>query len=230
MARKRTRKRTKRKTNKVGPYKNRNGQSSFMNMGRPGGILLPRRASLRYCATEPLTSTAGAIHSVVYSANSAYDPKTAAGGHQPMGYDTFSALYNHYVVVGSKITVKFISESQQIPTICGIYLSDSQTVPYTTYQEFREARKGTQGLLGSLAIKPVTAISKFSAKKFFNLDNVKDNFDRLGALVTANPEEQAYYMIFVQSADYANTGSEIQCLITIDYLIEYSEPVDLAQS
>ena len=56
----------------------------------------------------------------------------------------------------------------------------------------------------------------FSAKKFFNVANVLDNISRIGAPRTANPSEKAFFAMSI--------------LVTVEYIVVFSEPRELAQS
>lgn len=202
----------------------------YIAMGTPSGMPTIRRAVLRYCDQHTLTSSAGLLSSYVYRANSLFDPNFTGTGHQPMGFDQWSLLYNHYVVLGAKITVQMIVDnSTTIPAVYGIYLSDSTSTTYTDWQSYREARKGTmipiQGNAGQ-TIKPCTG--KFSAKKFYNVADVRDNFDRMGALTAANPNEGAYFICWYQNQ---TGGTDTQSfMVTIDYIVEFSEPRELSPS
>lgn len=195
----------------------------------PSGIPTMRTANMRYVATQSVTSTGGALQEVILRANSVFDPFQGSGGHQPMSYDQWSALYNHYVVLGSKITIKLLPiDGDQSPGYCGIYLSDGTVPPYTSAPEFAEARKGTWKLIIPAQSSSVTLTNKLSVKKFFNVKDVKDNIDRLGASVTANPAEEAYYHFWYGTAN--GSTDTIRIMYTIDYIVQFSEPKDIAQS
>lgn len=212
------------KTNRKKPM------NRYIAMGTPSGMPTPRRAILRYCDQHTLTSSSGLLGTWVYRANSVYDPNYTGTGHQPMGFDQWSILYNHYTVVGAKITVQMmVDNSTAIPSAYGVFLNDNLTTTYTSWQSFKEARKGTsvvvQGNAGQ-TIRPV--IAKYSAKKFYNVTDVKDNSTNLGALTTANPTEGAYFICWFQNT---TGGTDTQSFaITIDYIVDFSEPRDLAPS
>lgn len=85
---------------------------------------------LRYVdSTLTLNPAAGLTQTIAYRANSVYNPYFPAGGHQPMGFDQWAAIYTRYVVVGAKITVTPtpVSNTAIIPGYFGVVLSTSST-------------------------------------------------------------------------------------------------------
>lgn len=203
--------------------------NKYRLMGVPSGINPNRKAYLRYCEQVNMTSTSGGLQTWVFSANGVYDPNISGSGHQPMGYDTWATLFNHYVVRGSKINVQVTSNGTvPNPAYFGLYLTDDSSAPYTSYSEFIEAKRGMYKLLPQDSNRAIYLSNKFSAKRFFNVTDIKDNLDRLGSDVTANPSEQAYFMLWVQTTNA--TTQAVNAVVTIDYIVEYSEPKDLSQS
>lgn len=197
--------------------------------GYASGMPKVRRARLRYSEQISIASTAGSTGVYTFRANSPYDPNETGAGHQPMGFDMWAGqLYNHYVVVGSKITIKQMAPATATAaTISGVYLSDDTTLPYTTPNGFIEARKGTWRTTSHMRA-PVTFHGNYSAKKFFNVKDVKDNVTRIGAPVSTNPTEVAYFNVWYNDMHGSTTTAEYQ--IVIDYIIEFSEPKDQVQS
>lgn len=219
--RKKTTKRVKRKPK-------RRYRLSYNN-GIPAGMPHQRVAKLRYVEEISATSTAGGLQTWVWSANSAYDPYYSGVGHQPMGFDTWTSLYNHYVVLGSKCTVQYTpSTNPSNATYVGCYLTDSFTPPYSTYTSFMESQKGSTKIVPRNSTDNTVVQQKFSAKNFFNVTDVKDNIARLGAAVNTNPTEGAYYMCWVQTVD--GDTQVMNLVVMIDYIVSFSEPKDLAQS
>ena len=43
------------------------------------------------------------------------DPNHTGVGHQPLYFDQLMTIYNHYIVIGAKITVKFTAYPATIP-------------------------------------------------------------------------------------------------------------------
>lgn len=196
---------------------------------------------LRYVGNSSINPTAANIAGFSIRANSCYDPDPAVGGHQPLGFDQWSQFYNHYVVVGAKITAYFTyskdtTGSNASAYAFGIYLSDDNVITNLTFSGMAE-----QGLT-KWRIKPASMlatvnndaspkiVSKFSAKKFFNITNITDNTSRLGASINANPTEEAYFHIW--GGDPAGTSDlpSLDVTYMVDYLVIFSEPRELIQS
>lgn len=198
-------------------------------MSRPG-IPIGTRARLRYVDNIQMSSASGVMGTHFFRANSIYDPDFTGTGHQPMGRDEMANYFNHYVVVGAKLTVEWLNasadSSSETPTLVGCYTTADTTLTYTDLNSYREAKRGDIKTL-QWVFMPTTR-AKYSAKKFYNVANVKDNYDRLGAAVGSNPTEGAFFLIACQGI---GTGSaSLTARVTIDYIVDFSEPKDLGTS
>lgn len=210
--------------------KRRNYPMSVPKMAVPNGIPTQTIAKLRYCDSIDMVSNSGTLGFQTFRANSIFDPDYTGLGHQPYPRDTWSQLYNHYVVLGSKITVIYgtSGDTQSNNQVVGVLLGDQNTAGYTDYTEFMEAGKGSYKVLSDQR-NAKYAVCKYSAKKFYQVANVSDNVDRLGAAMTTNPTEQAFFHLWCQSQ---NKSSTTNCPVTvqIDYIVKFSEPKLLSQS
>lgn len=220
----------KRKRTRKRSYKRRKRRRKRrrVNYNTPSGMPKQRTTKLRYVDTYRLDSVAGVLTGLIFRANSIFDPYQSGIGHQPMGHDQWALLYNHYHVLGSKLTCKFVQPPDNTaPGNVGAYLSDGSTQPYVTASEFAEAKRGSFTQVTPTNTGPRTIKSYFSAKTFFNCTDVNDN-RQLGAAVGANPSEDAYFQIWYEPSD--NSTQQIYVTVTIDYVVQFNEPKDLAQS
>lgn len=197
------------------------------NMGFVSGMPKVRRARLRYSDTVSITSSAGGLGFYKFRANSVFDPDFDSTGHQPMGFDQWAQLYNHYIVVGAKITIKSLAGTLSSAAAIGCYISDDTSLPYTSLDGFIEAKRGSWRTM-SFQRTAISLYTNFSTKKFFNVTDVKDNFDRLGALVGENPSESAFFNIYY--VDLNGDTTSVNAMVTIDYIVDFSEPKDMVQS
>lgn len=193
---------------------------------------------VQYKQVDLTNSITGGFDGFYMWANGIHDPDVAIGGHQPMGHDQWQLFYNHYVVLGAKCKVTYASRDNVVaqPIIVGISIEDDVTSGATnvsTIQEYGGAKyKMFQGYT-SMSTKSVTA--HFSAKKFFNVTDMKDNQSDKGANFGANPTDGAYFRVFACTADGTSATSPagdviIGCNVEIEYIVALQEPKELPQS
>lgn len=186
---------------------------------------------MRYTAPFLLTSGSVSFDSKEYLINNLHTPEES-GGHQPYGYDQAQVFFNHYVVLGARATVNFTTaelEETYTPIVVGMYLADD-TTNYSDYTTMIESKKGVHMLIPHQQNPKKTLSFNYSTKKFFNVVDVKDNLDRLGAAFESSPTEGANLVVYAQSCDRSSFLPNIQGYIVIDYIVALSEPKDLAPS
>lgn len=218
----------KRSTKRRRVYKRRAPRRRLTSRSVPSGFPTIKVAKMRYAEVIGITSTVGAIQHYVFRANSIFDPNYTGAGHQPMSHDTWSTMYNHYTVIGSKLSAVISpSEANLAPGYFGSYLTDGLAAPYTEISAYREAKRGFVTVLAPDQ-KKTYVTNKFSAKRFFNITDVKDNTSRIGAAIAFNPTEQAYFNLWYATAD--GSTAAVNVLVTIDYIVTFGEPKDIVQS
>lgn len=192
--------------------------------GQPTG---GRTVRLRYTDKVSLTTTAGVVGTYAFRANSIFDPDYTGTGHQPLGHDQWAIFYNHYRVLGSKITVT-MNTNGSFEGVMGILLDDDTTVP-TKASTIIEHGRGRYKYIGDTWKTGSTLSNKYSARKFHNVADVKD-VGRLRATFGTNPTEAAYYHVWFDTFDNtANPGENI-FFVTIDYIVSMEEPKTIAES
>ncbi len=194
---------------------------------------LPTTMKFRYCDVLQLDPSAGVVSKHQFRANSLFDPDSTGTGHQPKGFDQWTPFWNHYIVTGSKITVQFTgSGSNQPGSVFGVGIVPTTGGLGSTPAAICEnniANWQVAGLSANDSMKhSITAY--YSAKNYFNITDVKDNVDRLGAAITANPAEDVLFEVFFGALDATVNPVLADILVTIEYTASFSEPKILAQS
>lgn len=223
-----------------GVYKRRTNKRKYSNF-RPQHLLrvgFPKTTmvKLRYVTGKTLNAGISTLATHNFRANSCFDPDLDGVGHQPMNFDLWSQLYNHYLVVGAKCTmiVHDNTTNDSGGMVAGVYLSDDSsftTDPSTMMEQglakYRLCNPGMSANRGNGIV-----VSKgFSCKKFFNITNPTDNTSRLGAATTANPTELAHFIVFVGPTPASTTDLAAYVVtIKIDYIVIFSEPKEQPQS
>lgn len=185
-------------------------------------------AKLRYASVHDLTWGSVTEYSdYVFRANSLYDPDLTGGGHQPRGFDQYMSMYDHYTVVGSKITVTFSNESDTSasnPIVCAIALTDNSTPIQSKWSDIMERSDVKSCVIahpeGGNAVR--TCSKGFGAKKFFGCANVMDRDDLKGDVIS-NPSEGAFFHI-MNAVDGLTTDRAVQIQVLVDYLVVFTEP------
>ncbi len=197
------------------------------------GFPKTQNVMMRFVENTQIDAAAGLTAFIFYRANSINDPRNAIGGAQPLGHDQWNLFYNHYLVVSSKITIKMIGSSANEPgTLSGIYLSDDTAVPATAplVQEQGLSTYKVASLSTNSDLHALTLSSSFNAKKFYNITDIKDNFNRLGAPFGQNPTEEAFYTIYQGALNLLAEPGRTDVNVMIEYNVILSEPKSLDPS
>lgn len=189
---------------------------------------------MKYSTFVEIDSDSGAAAKYFFRANSIYDPDYTGVGHKPMPYDLWDTLYNHYTVIDSKLKCKIWSEDSgtNYMSMVGIYLSDDATVatldPHTLQEQSRTKTKLLRHRPdGSNSI--VSLSKSFNASKWFGVtSSALSARDDVGALFGNNPNDGAFFCIFVCPPDQATDVPECKALITMEFTVMLREPKELA--
>lgn len=211
--------------------KKRRDNYRLVTMYAPSGCPTQNIVKMRYVENISISSPLGVMGLFVFRANSIFDPNLTGTGHQPMGHDQMAALYQRYSVLGSKLHATIYlntngATNENTSTAVGVHLSKESGTIYTVYRNYIEANKGSWALLTkNRDVKELT--STFSAKKYFDVQDVKDNGTQ-HAGVGANPVREAFYKIFAQTVTSDN--STVYATVVIDYIVQFSDPQSLGES
>jgi len=191
--------------------------------------------SLRYVDNLTLTSTSGSIAKNVFRLNSIFDPDLTNTGHQPMWHDQLAALYNKYVVLGTKAKVTFsqISASSAAaggmhgPTCVGVVCDENGTTS-GTLTELQENNTSQHGLLtrGDGGQNQKTMTIYYSPMKAFGRQS---DDDTIGATVGANPS-QTWFMTVYMADLGLTTSATVSFTVDIEFMVKLSAQVNAAGS
>lgn len=186
----------------------------------------------RYCETVALDAAIAVPAYYVFSCNGLYDPNITSTGHQPLGFDEMSALYDHYTVLGSKITVNAQSVIADVSSggcMVGCYVNDD-TSPVFSYNTVMEQGGAVSKLLSPLGSGGGTKFSKgCSIKKWMGVNDPL-NHSELTGNSAANPAEGIYFILFCQGLDSTSNPSGVYFDVCIEYTAIWRERKSLGQS
>lgn len=201
--------------------------------GTPSGMPTVKKATQKYFFAEkfPILAAQNNMGFVKIQANGMWKPN-ALNPHQPMGYDEMTKLYGHYVVTKSWLRATcYSATSGELPNLVthdvtfGIHLSDDGLTPWSSINQYVEGGKGTHAIMMRTATAPRSVLSKFDAKTFFQVEDVRDNINRIGAHVGANPKDDAIFLFWCHG-----TSMNVEVQFEVAYEALFSEPTDLPKS
>lgn len=182
-----------------------------------------QRVTLRYSSKFELTSGAGVASSRHFSANGLFDPDFAIGGHQPRGFDQLMAMYDHAVVLNSRIEVFVGSDVDGTKAeILDISLRDSTFVS-SDYRDFEEYGVHKRLLLSDQyggQESGYLTMSANPAKFFGRKDSLSD--PELKNSVSANCKEDVWWTITMYGVGgFSSTTNQL--IVTIIYDVVFIE-------
>lgn len=190
---------------------------------------------LRYVGQTTLNPGVAGIAGVhVINAIGLYDPDITGVGHQPRGFDQIMAMYDHYQVIGSKITVSFTQQygNTYNPMYVGIALKDDST-PYTDANDYLEGRNLVSTVMPAHYVNnPATirTLSKtFSLRKFLSVTKAMSSNQYRGTSGT-NPNDSAYFHIFGAPVNSGADEPSFVINFRIDFIAVFTEPRQPASS
>lgn len=189
---------------------------------------LPNRVRARhlYQQTIECNPTAAAVAGGIYSANGMTTTLMGGGGHQPLGFDQMTQMYDHYIVVGSKISIRSVQTDAQNAAMF-VYVTDDTSSVLSAYQHICEVRSAKTARLVSNQVARLT--KKINPLKFLGSKKKKWD-DEVKGSVTANPAEGVFFVVGVGSIDAVTDPTATLVEVRIEYSVIWIEPKKLGQS
>lgn len=189
---------------------------------------------LKYAAAITINPTTGGITDAhVFSANGMYDPDISGVGHQPRGFDQLMALYDHYVVLGSKIKCWFTqtgaTPTTREPLRVGINLNDDNSEEKTASSDYLESYYSNTALLGPTNEADTVYVEMaVNPNKFLGVKSPQGE-DSVKGSASANPVEQCYFHVFAVPMTSADPDA-IYVAVELEYTAVLIEPTLVGES
>lgn len=195
---------------------------------------LPRtgKTTFRY-AQKFLMQMSAANPQVVIRANSAYAPDTS--GTTPvscLNWATWSNLYDHYVVTGSRITAMVTGGADatpNVPIFVQLTLDDQVTTndPVLGLAQPNTAWTLMQGQ-GSQTVAKLSAA--YNPMQYWGISKkqLTANYTVHGASTGANPSEDVNYIIKLSTIDGSTPARSLFLVVTCEYDVSFFESKTVA--
>lgn len=188
------------------------------------------KVRMKYCENAiSLNPTVSGAASYVFSANGLYDPNISGVGHQPSGFDEMMTMYDHYTVIGAKITCTFVNTDTTYTQQVAIVARDSAT-PNSDIRESIEAGTCVHSVLSPDGNDRATQtlVYNLNPNKFLGRSKPLSDPDLKGN-VAANPTEQVYFHIMADPGN-SNDSSIVGATVLIEYTAILHEPKEVGLS
>lgn len=172
-------------------------------------------ATIRY--SDEVGITGGTYGQYTFRGNSAFDPDETGIGHQPMYFDTYSAVYSKYKVISSSCRVTASNYNASAAAVL-VLLPSSEIVTITSYAIAMEqpyarrtellpvsTRQGVQSTVGS----------SITTKRMLGLSAAQFAGEEYSALTGASPASLWYWNI----AAFDINAVSVRLLVDLDFKI-----------
>jgi hypothetical protein len=191
------------------------------------------RAVLTYSQQYTLMlSNSASVARQQFSMNSLFDPDFTGTGAQPEFFDQLSALYNRYRCYGSAIKVTLIpfnAGSQINVPVAVVLVPTALSLASSSYEDAAGLPRAQNRIsTGNMDYKNQTLVASHSISEILGVKDV-EGADRLQALITASPAEQALWAIVARTVDGV-TATSLAVSVRITYDVEFFDRQIATQS
>lgn len=212
------------------------GQSLTIVRPVRAGFGFSTRTRLRYVTSVQLQIAGSAAGIRTFSANGLYDPDITGVGHQPMGFDVYSSVYSKYMVRASTCTIAAISPTDLAngaPMAVGILLSNAATLGVAGVDALME--QGLNPYVVMCNSTPLYRAVKVTSRRykpelFFHVTNPVDLQDEIGALTSANPVTQAYFICWFGQTPSGTDVDTLNVTVHLEYDVDFFDLKEVVQS
>lgn len=215
------------KNKKTGSRKKRVVRQNRMRMLVVPGTFMPDRlrTKLWYDFLQYPLMAAASSGALNIGGNDAYDPDRSGSGHQPMGFDQLTSIYDRYVVTGSRVRITLLSTDKGITL--GLIPSTDTGTPSSLNNLLENPYSKHLAIPSSY---PCVLNHSFSSAKIWGVSEstiIQD--DTYHARYNASPTRPWYWLVKAGTFDGSTTAT-VYVNIRVSYIVEFYERIQESQS
>lgn len=198
-------------------FKGRSAPNKYNNM-RPDNVLtwkgiMPQtlRTIFTYNESLGLNSDSGVYGTMIYRANSPFDPRQATGGAQPPGFDQLAPFYQTITVYASRCIVK-VANTSATPFYFYLYPSINTTTTSATYDTIRSMPKSKSLISPGVNGGGLTILTNYGTTA--DVLGLGTSTAGTTSTFTSNASTQWYWIAGVAPVDSSNVTYIINIEIT----------------
>lgn len=159
----------------------------------------------------------------MFSANSLYDPNETGTGHQPRGFDQYMELYTKFCVIATSIRLDYkLSAGDSFSQIVGISLKNTSN-SLGSIEAYKESRNTIHRMVAGGDGMPARSMTfKCKPHKFLGISHPLSD-DQMKGSALSDPTNECFFHIFTAPVE-AVDATYLQCSVTIDYTVIFTEP------
>lgn len=177
-------------------------------------------------------ATGASVNSHIFRANSVYDPdySVGVGSRTAQFYDQMRTMYYKSCVLGAKISVHFSTQSTTAtasPNVVALKLDNDVNYTSDLTELLQQGNVKYRVLDVSQGKGSCTLTKYFSHRKEKGSDPTVDTDSCSNG--DSNPSHLFYLHVMTCAQDETTNTADVFALVTIDYIVKWSEPVDISQ-
>jgi len=186
--------------------------------------------NLVYCDQASYDSTSSVVAYNCYRANSCFDPDVTGVGHQPLGYDQWSALYYCWVVPYCDVEMTVTSGSSETQGVkFGFLWQTTATIVSTDVTLLSElAFSSRSAFMVPDSGRPLTLKARVPNWRLFGLDQqdyVIQGPNGFGGCTETNPSRGSYLFTWVGTTLSTNEPLAVNVNVKLTYATRFTSPI-----
>lgn len=196
-----------------------------------GPWICPDSLFVKLPYTETFNISATAYGDYIFRGNSVYDPYYSGAGHQPLGYDQLTSLYNRYTVMGCKAQFTVMSTNSAVTgsDVQFSLVASNDSGGFVSYDLVSETPYNKTRYIGNASTGPKTISAYYSTAKIIGVSKQKvTNDDTFSALYNTSPSQIYYIHFFISDLTADNLVATLKCKLI--YYVKFWDRLKLTAS
>lgn len=210
--------------------KKRYNKKRYQTSNKAPRSILPNKYSttLRYQENVSMNAIAGGYTVHRFTANGLYDPNITGIGHQYRGWDELIGLFDHAVVIGISINVKFsFLDATIVPMNCWVSVRDTSTAASIANDYYESSYTKRKQVTQRSNTANITY--HLNPNKWLGINHPLSSSE-LKNSATTNPIEQCYFHIGYEAPDGLSDPPVCYLDVSLMARVVFMEPKQVAQS
>lgn len=188
-------------------------------------------AKLTYVQQVTIAPTSGLVTGyLAYRGNSLFDPEVALGGHQPLYFDQYSAIYAHYRVMASKIKIDAITPSSTNGMFLVVIPNTIEVAGESMSRMYEQMRAGAPTLLPIARRAGRRIIRYASTQQVCGCTKSQVYGDEYAAATDANPAQIWFWNLISEPDDGVAADEVVLATIKLTYYCQFFDRKIVVQS